>query len=100
MLIPMQGLDISCTHWIPEEHLQYILIFSHVHRNFKKQVGDHEARHRLHLIWEATSEKEVISQLDSLATVFPDISTWIKSKKKSWILSGVTPEQSKIPIKW
>jgi hypothetical protein len=85
-----------------QEHLQHILIFckTHVQRNFKKKFGDHEAKHRLHLIWEAPSKEDVISQLDSLASVFPEISKWIKNKKKSWILSGLTPEQSKIPVKW
>ena len=66
-----------------QEHLQHILIFckTHVQRNFKKKFGDHEAKYRLHLIWEAPSKEDVISQLDSLASVFPEISKWIKNKK-------------------
>jgi hypothetical protein len=37
-----------------QEHLQHILMFCK-QRNFKKKFGDHEAKHKHHLIWEAVT---------------------------------------------
>jgi hypothetical protein len=85
-----------------QEHLQHVLIFckTHVQRNFAKKFGDHAAKHQLHQIWEASSKEEVVRKLHGLAEIFPELRNWIKNKEKPWILSGLTPEQSKIPIQW
>jgi hypothetical protein len=38
--------------------------------------------------------------MDCICKEYPELKSWIKSKKKGWILAGLAHEQSKIPIKW
>ena len=38
--------------------------------------------------------------MDRISKEYPELKSWIRSKKQGWILAGLTHEQSKIPIKW
>lgn len=84
------------------EHLTHVLIFckTHVQRNFQKKFGNHPAKHIIHLIWEAETKDAIISGLDQLCSIHPELTSWVKGKKKGWIMSGLTVEQSKIPVEW
>jgi hypothetical protein len=84
------------------EHLQHLLIFcrTHIQRNFQKKFGDHPAKHLLHLIWEAKSKPELLEHMDEISSTYPETKSWIDHKKTPWILAGLSPEQSKIPIEF
>ncbi len=84
------------------EHLQHMLVFckTHVQRNFAKKFPKHPVKHSIHQLWNMNSKQELLKQMDSISTTYPELKSWINSKKKRWILSGLTPEQSKVPIKW
>jgi hypothetical protein len=57
-------------------------------------------KHEIHQLWNKQSKKGVLEEMDRISKAYPELKSWIKSKKKGWILAGLTPEQSKIPIKW
>lgn len=95
-------LHLQDPSWEWQEHLQHILIFckTHVERNFAKRFPTHPMRHRILQLWNMPTKSQLLEQMQSICSVYPELSSWLQSKKKNWILSGLTPEESKIPIKW
>ncbi len=57
-------------------------------------------KHEIHQLWNKKSKLDLLKEMDSISKTYPELKSWIKSKKKGWILAGLTPEQSKISIKW
>jgi succinate dehydrogenase/fumarate reductase-like Fe-S protein len=57
-------------------------------------------KHEIHALWNAKSKQELLVQMQSIYTEYPELKNWLKSKEKGWILSGLIPEQTKILIKW
>ena len=95
----LAGLD---PRWTWSEHLQNILLLcqTHVKRAFRKRFPSHEATSSIDMIWNATSKAEVIRIMDEVAEKWPETEKWFQNKKVDWILAGITPEASKIPIEW
>ena len=73
---------------------------THVERNFAKRFPTHPMRHRILQLWDTPSKQQLLEQMQSICSVYPELSSWLQSKKKNWILSGLTPEESKIPVRW
>jgi hypothetical protein len=84
------------------EHLQYMILFckTHVQHNFAKKFPTHPMKHSIHQIWNVKSKQDLLKQMDDISTTYPELKSWIDNKKTGWILAGLTPEQSKMPIKW
>jgi len=85
-----------------DEHLQHMLVFCQVHvkRNFRKKHPNHAALYVVGQIWEAKTIEELEAKMDSISSVYPELKSWINSKKAPWILAGLTPETSKVPTEW
>jgi len=90
----------SSREW--HEHLQHMLVFckTHVQRNFAKKFPKHPMKHSIHQLWNVDSKQNLLNQMNNISTTYPELKSWINSKKKGWILAGLTPEQSKVSIKW
>lgn len=69
-------------------------------RAFLKRFPGHEATSSLDMMWNANSKAEVIRIIDKAAEKWPETEKWFQNKKTDWILAGITPEASKIPIEW
>ncbi|KAN0068226.1 hypothetical protein V8E54_013796, partial [Elaphomyces granulatus] len=95
-------LHLQDPSWEWQEHLQHVLMFykTHVQQNFAKEFPTHPMRHRILQLWDMPTKNQLLEQMQSICSVYPELSSWLNSKKKTWILSGLTPEESKIPVKW
>ncbi|PGG94966.1 hypothetical protein AJ80_10071, partial [Polytolypa hystricis UAMH7299] len=95
----LHDLDPSKT-W--SEHLQHTVIFcqTHVQRNFFKKFKLHPARYLIDTIWDLPDTRDVVEHLDTIAQLYPKLKKWIDSKKKDWILAGLSAEHSCIPMTW
>jgi hypothetical protein len=71
-----------------------------VKRAFLKKFPGHEATASIDMIWNANSKAEVIRIMDEVTEKWPETLRWFQNKKVDWILAGITPEASKIPIEW
>jgi hypothetical protein len=49
-------------------------------------------------LWEAKTKSDVLERMQYICTRYPETKRWIDSKRRPWILSGLTLEQSKIPV--
>jgi hypothetical protein len=38
--------------------------------------------------------------MNFMIEAYPELATWLKSKRKDWILAGLSQEKSKVPIEW
>lgn len=65
-----------------------------------KKFPTHPAKSMLRQLWEAKSKNELLALMHEMCTKYPELQKWIQSKQKSWILSGLTPEQSRIDYRW
>ncbi|OJD12483.1 hypothetical protein ACJ73_09344, partial [Blastomyces percursus] len=96
----LHSLDPTKT-W--SEHLQHMLIFcrTHLQRNFRKKFGpNHPAGHLVAQIWDMNNKRDILEQMDTMAKLWPELKTWLNSKRKDWILSALTLEQSRISADW
>lgn len=69
----------------------------------KKFGRNHPAKHALENIWNARSYDEVMTKMESLKNIYPEdakLHHWLDRKRKAWILGGLCPGVSKIPILW
>ena len=84
------------------EHLKHMLVFCSVHvkRNFAKRFPKHPARHIINQIWHEATLEALLERMDSICTLYPELKSWINSKKADWILAGLTTEQTKVPYHW
>ena len=84
------------------EHLKHMLVFClvHVQRNFAKKFPKHPARYMINQIWEQDTLQSLHRCMDSICTLYPELKSWIESKRVDWILAGLTTEQTKVPNKW
>ncbi len=90
----------SSREW--NEHLHHMVVFckTHVQRNFAKKFPTHPMKHHIHQLWGVNSRKKLLKKMDSICETYPELTSWIDNKRTGWILAGLTPEQSKVPIKW
>ena len=79
-----------------------MLIFCkvHVQRNFTKRWPTYVAKYEVDKIWGATSKEDLYERMDSICSAYPELETWIESKKTPWILAGLSPDQSRIDPEW
>jgi hypothetical protein len=51
-------------------------------------------------LWETESIHNLLARMDFMINVYPELATWLKSKRKDWILAGLSREKSKVPFEW
>ena len=66
------------------EHLKHMLVFCSVHvkRNFAKRFPKHPARHIINQIWHEATLEALLKRMDSICTLYPELKSWINSKKQ------------------
>ena len=96
----LNSMDPSRT---PTQHLAHILIYCKVHlkRNFQKKFPKHEGRHYIiNHIFTSETRAELITRMDSICQVWPELKTWIVHKKPAWIMCGLIKSESKIDYQY
>jgi hypothetical protein len=61
----------------------------------------HPFRHELtERLWTSESKEQLYQRMDGICATYPEFTSWLKSKRVPWIVSGLMKSESLVPLQY